>query len=31
MQKKHRALYNVLAGFYRQDTVGCERQHRKGR
>ncbi len=27
MQKKHRALYDVLAGFYRQDTVGRERRH----
>ncbi len=31
MQKKHRALYDVLAGFYRQDTAGRERRHRKGR
>ena len=31
MQKKHPALYEVLAGFYRQDTAERERRHRKHR
>ncbi len=29
MQKKHKALYDVLAGFYLQDTAGRERRYNR--
>ena len=31
MQKGHKALYDVLAGFYRQDTAQRERRYRRNR
>ncbi len=31
MQTKHKALYDVLSGFYKQDTAARERRYREGR